>query len=52
MLHLITHKTKTTILGMAANKMGNKGCCTSLQNNNILIFGGLKIKLENEEPNN
>ena len=43
MLHLITNKTKTII-------PGNKGCHTSLQKIRWLIWGRLKIKLENEEP--
>ena len=30
---LITNRTKTTMLGMTANKMGNKRYCTSLQKN-------------------
>ena len=50
MLNLITNKTKTTILGMTANRMGNKGFHTSKIK--WQIKGGFKIKLENKDPTN
>ena len=42
---LITNKIKATILGMTGNKMGNKGCCTSLQKNKITNLGGTSNKI-------